>query len=83
LSPLRLPVPPSRLSPNLDQILRIMRSANQVRLCPADSLQNNSNSLQRKSNITAAEFQQLQALCVSELFCSGRISPDFAGFRRK
>jgi hypothetical protein len=27
---------------------------------PADSLQNNSNSLQRNSNITAAEFRQFQ-----------------------
>jgi hypothetical protein len=29
---------------------------------PADSLQNNSDSLQRNSNITAIEFQQLQTL---------------------
>jgi hypothetical protein len=48
-----------------------------------DSLQNNSILLQRNSNITAIEFQQFQWVCVSELFCSGRISPDFAGFRRK
>jgi hypothetical protein len=29
---------------------------------PADSLQNNSNLLQRNSNITAIEFQQFQSL---------------------
>jgi hypothetical protein len=29
---------------------------------PTDSLQNNSTLLQRSSNITAAEFQQFQAL---------------------
>jgi hypothetical protein len=55
--------------------------------CPsgltADPLQNNSNLLQCNSNLTAIEFQQLQSLCVLALFCIGRISPDFTGFRRK
>jgi hypothetical protein len=37
---------------------------------PADSLQNNSNSLQRNSNITAIEFQQLQQLAADNCCCA-------------
>src|ERR1035441_2586862 len=62
----------------------------------ADSLQPNSNLLQRNSNITAIEFQQFQPLCVPELFCirglarssavqgavlAGLIAPNFAEIR--
>jgi hypothetical protein len=47
---------------------------------PADSLQSNSNSLQRNSNITATEFQQFQLLWGAILFCSGEFSREMAGF---
>jgi hypothetical protein len=48
-----------------------MRSPNQVSYLPIP-LQRNSNLLQRNSNITAIEFQQLHCLCVPDLFYSWR-----------
>jgi hypothetical protein len=49
-------------------------------IVPADSLQPNSNLLQRNSNITAGEFQQFHSLCCSYLFCSRGDSRRFATF---
>src|ERR1019366_339586 len=61
--------------------------ANSAAACAAEtstSVQLDSNTLQRNSNRTAIEFQQLHQVCVIKLFCSGGFSwilVDFGGFR--